>query len=368
MDMFAFLAYGSVVLLGTVFVLSIWIVASNTMYVRLEQRNQNTRNQIKSLMNKMIVLDNTIQKSASDQATLQKLIRHHKKLVSGVIAQLVNTQGESTRATLIAGLEAYGLPSIAKETLHSLTSRHQSKRLWAAANLPYLAPANIAIPALRATLADNDNLVSLAAARSLSALHHSDSACLVIQQLGQRPSIPWTRIIEIIPQFGLTAISSLTESLASQPLSDDQRAITLAALGVLQATQSELEIKKYLANQNKHTRIQAAKALGNLPAKQSSQALMAGLTDAEWEVRVVCANALGKIADPEAAQALALGLRDPVYWVRYNSADALSKLGAIGLAQLQQGLQSDDLFARDICHLVLERIRKIQPMAQEAQT
>jgi HEAT repeat protein len=162
-----------------------------------------------------------------------------------------------------------------------------------------------------------------------------------------------------MPGFGPRAVPTLIQSLLEPTLTDDERAITLASLGVLQARDAEALIASHLDHKNKHVRIQAAKALGNISAAQSTHALIASLEDSEWEVRVVSANALGKIADPAALRSLYQHLGDPVYWVRYNSGDALSKLGEAGIEQLTQGIECDDAFARDTCRLVLARTKRI---------
>ena len=359
MNIFLLFAYGTVVLLCTVLVLSIWVVASNAVYVHIEKKNQIIRNQLRALIDNLLHT-NTQPLNKINSLALKNLITRHKQMTCGVLAHIVYSDTGISRRRLINALQDYGLSTIAHQELRNLKALRKQKRLWAAANLPFLAPAEDIIPALSATLTDNDSAVRLAAAQALSTLHAAETAYDIIEKLSTEKTIPWTRIVELMPSLGQEAIPLLIQALQTQTLSADQRAITLASLGMLRATQAEEVLAAHLTDPDKHIRIQAAKALGSLPAKNSTPALLIALVDKEWEVRVVCAHALGNIADPSALTGLFTHLGDPVYWVRYNSADALSKMGTPGIAQLEQGLTSHDPFARDACQLILDRTQHLE--------
>ena len=341
-------------LLSIVLLLSIWVVASNAVYVRIERLNQIKRKQLMRLITELSQNNDNLV-LAPEFLKLPELLTANSDLTAGVLAQILHTDSHQSRSQLIASLQHYGLPRLAKKEIYHLSSWRIYKRLWAATNLQYLAPRDTVIPFLIVALKDTSDSVRLASAQALSALASSESACGIIEHLCARRHIPWGRIVELMPDLGIKAIAPLTQSLGSQALSDDQRAVTLAALGVLNATQSELPISQNLYDANKHIRLQAAKALGKIHACSSTDKLLQTIEDAEWEVRVACSHSLGLIGDASAVHSLSTQLSDPVFWVRYNCADALTRIQPEGITALKHHSVSTDPFVRDICKLVLDR-------------
>lgn len=347
-------------LLSIVGMLCLWVITSNIYFEHKEHNNQIKRSELLTLIKQLVCQENNTS-DTKQFATLARQLSRNTRLTGGVLAQLIHDERGLPREKLFDALAPYGLPHIANNELGKLKSIYTSKRLWAAANLQYLATAKTVAPALKRALADKDNTVRLASAQTLSALAQEDAVCEIIRSLCARRAIPWGRIVELMPNLGQRAINPLTTSLADNRLDDDERAVTLAALGVLKATQAEALIVKNLSHASKHVKIQACKALGSIHATDSVTTLINTMTDDAWEVRVVCAQTLGKIVSPAAIGVLSAHLADPVYWVRYNCADALSHIPLDGLNELQQQLKSDDLFVRDVCRLIIDRQTYLSP-------
>lgn len=349
-------------LLSIVVLLSLWVIISNIYYVHRERSNQIKRHQLMALIRELVSEPHETF-DTKQFGSLARQLSANTRLTGGVLAQLIQGQPGLSRAKLFDALAPYGLPRIADNELKNLQSIYTSKRLWAAANLQYLAADTTIAPALKSALEDKESTVRLASAQALSALAQVDATCLIIRSLCAHRSIPWGRIVELMPSLGQAAIAPLMTSLTDCKLDDDERAVTLAALGMLKATQAEALIDEHVNHSSKHVRIQACKALGNLYAANSIPTLISAMADNAWELRVVCAQALGKIADSAAVAALAAHLSDPVYWVRYNCADALSHISPEGLSELQKQLKSEDPFVCDVCRLIMDRQAHLAPLS-----
>ena len=348
-------------LLSIVVLLSLWVITSNIYYVHREHINQIKRNQLMTLIKELTGKHNETF-DTKQFASLTRQLSANTRLTGGVLAQLIQGEQGLSRAKLFDALAPYGLPDIASNELKNLQSIYTSKRLWAAANLQYLAADTTIASALKSALKDRESTIRLASAQALSALAQADATCVIIRSLCARRAIPWGRIVELMPGLGQAAITPLITSLTDNTLTDDERAVTLAALGVLKATPAEALIDEHISHSSKHVRIQACKALGNLCATKSITTLMQAMTDDAWEVRVVCAHALGQIAGSVSVAALSAHLSDPVYWVRYNCADALSRISPDGLSELQKQSNSEDPFVRDVCRLILDRQAHLAPL------
>ncbi|GEN56578.1 hypothetical protein GCM10012290_12510 [Halolactibacillus alkaliphilus] len=136
------------------------------------------------------------------------------------------------------------------------------------------------------------------------------------------------------------------------------RAIALEELGKRNYMKSIYWIKCMLTQSEKELRIAALKAsysLGDIGDESYLQGLYQLQTDPEWEVRAFLAKFLMKVNRSPAIDILTNLMSDQNWYVRYNASNALLAQGEKGELALMELLKSEDAFARDAAHAVLQR-------------
>ena len=101
-------------------------------------------------------------------------------------------------------------------------------------------------------------------------------------------------------------------------------------------------------------RVAAAKLLGAVADAAAAERLMELLSDDESLVRAAAAKSLGRMQYWRAGSQLAERLRDSAWRVRKEAGLALRAIGAPGTLFLRRATKSDDRFAADMAHQVLD--------------
>ena len=130
----------------------------------------------------------------------------------------------------------------------------------------------------------------------------------------------------------------------------------ISACGVVHLTSAKDVINKYYTRFHEVTEMKIAciRALERLGAHDMCHLIVSALNDEDWRVRAVAAKN-AEVCSDIVIGALESVLRDRNYYVRINAAQALSKLGQQGIAVLSRFTSSDDKFARDMAHYMLNR-------------
>ncbi len=340
---FKYFAYGTVFLLGIVFLISLWVILKNLYSI-----NRETSRQIKRTQLRLGILS-----YLSDETVMNELlitINQSPELISGVLGQLASNISLEDKPKLDALLNHPAMLAIISREVKKLNSRNWHVRQRAATYLPYLCAAEKISEALIIALEDKHDEVRVAAALSLAQLKESHATAKIINSLTYSNAIPWARTLEVVLQMGPAAKEPLIEILEDSNASERAKTIAVAYLGIQRSQGTSALIQRFSDSKDINLRIQSAKALGILHESSSLETLINGMQDNAWEVRAMSAQALGNFSQHQALEILEKNLGDPAYWVRYNCANALMSKREAGMLVLRRNLDNQDKFIRDICN------------------
>ncbi len=348
MSVFYFFAKAIVFLTAIVLLLSIRVILFNNIALRREAQAQKGRSALREALDGYLRGDIHV-------SAFSTPLRSEKKLLIGLVAQLAEEMGETTRKKLLYIFETTGTHFLVQKELWRLShSRSWRRRQRAATYLPYIANRHAIIPPLLHALEDKVLMVRFSAAHSLASIKAIEATVPILEYLLAPAVWPAERTIEILNEMGREAVPTLLHYLA-QPLPKDEcKMFAISALGMQHARQAIPLILTFLSSPNKELRIQSAKALGNIGGAETLAPLCNSMHDSEWEVRAASASALGLLKADRAVSTLAGALGDSVWWVRYNSANSLAELGQKGITALKNALTHEDRFAAEVSRLVMQ--------------
>ena len=347
MSIFIFFAYGVVLLMGTVIVISLGIIGINIVSIRREVSAKAHRLLLRQALLSYLP-------GEAEMEVLEKAMEGRERYLLGVVVQLAEESAPAARQKLIDLFEFAGFRDLASNELKQLASKNWYQRQQAAIYLPYVArPDLITQPLIRA-LRDDMLDVRLAAAHSLAKLKVTEAIAPILEHLALPASWPAKRIIEIMFEMGSDSSAPLLSYLTLPGAQDAAKVIAISVLGMQRYRDALNQLILLLQHQNKDVRVQSAKALGSIGELSALPALIDSMHDTAWEVRAASALALGLLKGREVLPVLVGTLCDSEWWVRYNSAIALSKLGSEGMSALKGALTHKDKFARDVSRLILQ--------------
>lgn len=328
----------------------------NKLYVELRQRKLKKLKEmyIASISNKLIGADSRVKKP-------KKKIEF-QALVDVIIDMLVSISGEMENRIKDYAMEL-GVDEYYKKMA---LSRSWTNRIVAVEKLAYLR-----LPELKRFLYfilakyKDDNAIIARAVLGISFIADSEEDLSVINQVLKDPFFRSVKFNEYI-------YANVIKSFRERGTED----MLLRSLGLLMVDISiPVELKKGIVeacgsqlfysakdtimkvfNQFKDVpelKITCIRALGRLGCMDMSSLIRDSLQDADWRVRATAAKNVGLCAD-DIIESLKKSLSDENYYVRMNAAISLSKFGERGIKALNEGMQSDDRFAKDVSRYVLK--------------
>ena len=347
MTVFIFFAYGVVLLMALLIIVSLGVIAMNVLLIRKENSAREHRFLLRQMLLRYL-------SGEEDEGMVQKSIAGHEDLLTGVVVQLAEERGEEARLKLINLFDLPGLHYLADNELTHILSKNWHERQRAATYLPYVARSDLITQPLTRALEDEMLDVRLAAARSLAKLRITAAIVPILEHLAMPASWPVQRIIEIIDEMGSAASAPLLRYLSQPDALDAAKIAAISVLGMQRSSEATPQLLQLLVDADKDIRVQSAKALGTIGEREALEPLLRLMHDRDWEVRAASALALGLLKERAALPFLCEGLCDREWWVRYNSAVSLAGLGSEGIAALKNTLIHKDKFARDVSRLILQ--------------
>lgn len=328
----------------------------NKIYVELRQRKLKKLKEmyIASISNKLIGADSRVKKP-------EKKIEF-QALVDVIIDMLTSISGEMENRIKDNAMEL-GVDEYYKKMA---LSRSWTKRIVAVEKLAYLR-----LPKLKQFLYfiignyNNDNDIVARAVLGISFIADSEEDLSVINQVLKDP---FFRSVKFNEYIYANVIKSFREKGTEDML--------LRSLGLLMVDISiPVELKKGIVeacgsqvfysakdtimkvfNQLKDVpelKITCIRALGRLGCMDISSMIKNSLQDPNWRVRATAAKNACFCPD-DIIESLKKSLSDENYYVRMNAAISLSKFGERGIRALNEGMQSDDRFAKDVSRYLLK--------------
>ncbi len=286
---------------------------------------------------------------------LKALVLANQKYLISLLAQIAQTATKSDRHRLIDILVECESTAIVDKELHQLNVGNWHDRLNAVTYLPFIAHAKTIETPLLSALKDEFLDVRIAAANSLAQLGMVGAIKPILINLAVDGTWPVQRLIEIVGQFDVDAITYLTAYLEDPHASYSGKQVAIASLGIIKDETSVAFLKKLSNDESVDIRVWVYRSMGQLGYESALAPLLLGMKDEAWEVRATCSKALKHFAGRQSIDSLQKGMSDSVWWVRLNCATSLIAMGVPGKLALEKLHDSPDQFVRDMSQMVLSQ-------------
>lgn len=250
-----------------------------------------------------------------------------------------------------------------RRSLEALSSRAWWERAAAAERLGRAGDRG-ALPALIGAMRDEEAEVRFRAAKALGDLGGREAIGSLVEALDEPSRWSSIRIADILADMGGGVAREIVDHYDT--LSPAARPLVLDILARREAGELREWIRERAADDDRDVRARACHALGVVgDARGDGTLLRERVRDAEWPVRALAAKSLGRLGVREAVPELADALRDREWWVRANAAEALRALGEPGLAQLEEMVDDDDVYASHQAVLMLQLEGRLDERLEE---
>ena len=328
----------------------------NKVYVELRQRKLKKLKEmyITSINNKLIGADSRVKKP-------------EKKIEFQALGDVIIDMITSISGEMESRIKDYAMELGVDEYYKKMAlSRFWTKRIVAVEKLAYLR-----LPELKRFLYfiiatySNDNDIVARAVLGISFIADSEEDLSVINQVLKDPffrSVKFNEYIyaNVIKSFREKGTEDMLLRSLELLMVDISTPVELKK-GIVEACGSQVFysakntiIKLY--NQLKDVpelKIICIRALGRLGCMDISSMIKNSLQDPNWRVRATAAKNACLCPD-DIIESLKKSLSDENYYVRMNAAISLSKFGERGIRALNEGMQSDDRFAKDVSRYLLK--------------
>lgn len=243
----------------------------------------------------------------------------------------------------------------ADKEISALESTQTKRRLQAAERLRYLKDES-STEALLDALDDDVLTVRYSAARSLAAHGNTESIEPILLAFDAEHQINWFRLIEIITDYGSSAVPTLLAVLENPEgkYSTNILNVAIRSLGIFMEPQAVKPLIHLLDHPDISIRLNAAHALGDIGDPTALTPVAELSHDPNWEIRNNAVQAIGKLHAENQIPILEEALSDPSWWVRFTAAEALYSLGQPGIEKLKEIKKSThNPYAYDMCRQVI---------------
>jgi len=215
---------------------------------------------------------------------------------------------------------------------------------------------NDMLPVLLKQLKTSDYELLFVTARSIIVVSNDQYIKDILQVVTKREKMTKQNVLTLIDLVEADIEAILDEAMMEG--NGFLKMIALEELGKRNYIKSIHWIKHMLTQPEKEFRIAALKAsysIGDIGDESYLQGMYLLQTDPEWEVRAFLAKFLMKVKRDSAIDILTNLMSDSNWYVRHNASNALLAQGEKGKLVLMDLLNSEDAFARDTAHAVLQR-------------